>query len=138
MGMVDGNATEKAVWERLESMMEEGQAGGLQETGAFLPQAAKAEFNEALAFLLKTECRDIISETVRNVFAPVAEMEMISKKEFLTEREVETLFSIPVGTLRTERCRNKGPRYIKEGRKVLYPRKEVTDHYLSSLVKIRK
>jgi len=58
MGMVDGNTTEKAVGEGLESMVEEGQAGGLQETGAFPPQAAKAEFNEALAFLLKTiTCR---------------------------------------------------------------------------------
>ena len=75
---------------------------------------------------------------MRIVFSPVAEMEMICKKELLTEKEVAALFSIPVATLRTERCRNRGPRYIKEGRKVLYPKKEVADHYLSSLVKTRK
>lgn len=102
------------------------------------PQSKSIELDGSIAEMIRAECREIIAETVKNAFAPVVEMELISKKEFLNEYEVESLFSIPVATLRTDRCRNRGPRYIKYGQKVLYPKKEVADHYLTSLVKIRK
>lgn len=75
---------------------------------------------------------------IAQIFQPAARMEILNRKEFLTEKEVEELFSIPVATLQTNRCRNKGARYIKEGRKVLYPKKELMEYYLSGLVKIKK
>jgi len=116
--------------------MEENQAGEIQNTDVpLLVQSAKAELNETIAELLKTEYRDVISETVRTIFTPVAEMEMISKKEFLTEREVESLFSIPVATLRTERCRNRGPSYIKDGKRVLYPISGLKEYFGNRIIK---
>lgn len=75
---------------------------------------------------------------IAQLFQPAARMEILNRKEFLTEKEVEELFSIPVATLQTNRCRNKGARYIKEGRKVLYPKKELMEYYMSGLIKIKK
>jgi len=117
-------------------MTEAGRDDEIQETGeAFIGQADKAELNERLAELLKTECRELISESVRNIFSPVAEMEMMCKKELLTEKEVEVLFSIPVATLRTERCRNRGPGYIKDGKRVLYPLSGLKEYLRSRTIR---
>ena len=45
-----------------------------------------------------------------------------SAPQYLTEREVAQLSTIPVATLRTRRCRNPelGPPYRKIGRRVIY------------------
>jgi len=94
--------------------------------------------HQALNDIIPGDFGEKLLDRISKLFAPAAEMETLSRKEFLTEKEVEALFSIPVATLQTNRCRNKGARYIKEGRKVLYPKKEIIEYYLSGLVKIRE
>lgn len=64
-----------------------------------------------------------LEETLSRLLAPVAELESLKRKEFLTEEEAAKLFSLSAATLKTKRCRGGGPSYIKDGGRVLYPRK---------------
>lgn len=65
-----------------------------------------------------------VSEALEKILAPVAEticeMERIRRKEYLTEKEVEKLFSLSAATLRTQRSRGGGPPYVKAGSRILY------------------
>ena len=45
--------------------------------------------------------------------------------DFVTEQEIEQRFSIPRKTLQGWRSRGCGPRFVKVGRKVLYPLAEL-------------
>ena len=56
------------------------------------------------------------------------EMKQISRKA-LTPRDVSFMYGISEGTLGNLRCQNRGPRYFKAGRKVLY-RVEDIERYL--------
>lgn len=67
------------------------------------------------------------SETLERLLSPVAEMEALKRKIYLTEEEAAKLFSLAPATLRTDRCRGNGPKYIKNGRKVLYSQQELID-----------
>lgn len=75
-----------------------------------------------------------IADALEKILAPVAEviceMERIRRKEYLTEKEVALLFSLSAATLKTQRSRGGGPKYINMGARILYSRKEVED-YLS-------
>lgn len=83
------------------------------------------------------ELNALIAEALNKLLAPVAEMEMINRKVYLTEEEAAKLFSLSVATLQTGRSRGFGPGYIKDGRKVLYPKKELLDYFERRLVKTR-
>jgi hypothetical protein len=84
---------------------------------------------------LKTECLTIFNDFLKKEFTPVAGMALLAQKEYLTEHEVELLYSIPVATLRTWRSRRRGPNYIKDGKKVLYPNKELKAYFGDRLIK---
>ena len=75
------------------------------------------------------DLKKAIAETLEKLLAPVAEaiceMEMIRRKEYLTEREAALLFSLSAATLKTLRSRGGGPAYLKIGSKVLYPRQSL-------------
>ena len=76
-----------------------------------------------------------IAETLEKLLAPVAEaiceMELIRRKEYLTEKEAALLFSLSAATLKTQRSLKRGPRYIKIGTRVLYSKKELIQHLQS-------
>lgn len=76
-----------------------------------------------------------LTERIAQLFAPAAEMERLNRKEYLTEKEVGVLFSVSTATLRAERSRGQGPGYVKDGRRILYPRKELDAYYSNRLVK---
>lgn len=76
-----------------------------------------------------------LSETAERLLAPVAMMEELRRKEYLTEQEVSILYSISTSALRSDRSRGAGPGYIKEGRKVLYPKQELKRYYERRLIK---
>lgn len=65
-----------------------------------------------------------IADALEKILAPVVEticeMERIRRKEYLTEKEVEKLFSLSAATLRTQRSRGGGPPFIKKGNRILY------------------
>ena len=64
-----------------------------------------------------------LEEALSRLLAPVAELESLKRKEFLTEEEAAKLFSLSAATLKTKRCRGGGPSYIKDGVRILYSRK---------------
>lgn len=71
-----------------------------------------------------------ISDLLNYALLPaIMEMEILKRKEYLTEEEAAKLYSLSAATLRTDRCRGRGPRFVKKGRKVLYKKSEV-DAYL--------
>lgn len=55
-----------------------------------------------------------VADALEKILAPVAEticeMERIRRKEYLTEKEVEKLFSLSAATLKTQRSRGGGPK----------------------------
>jgi tRNA(His) 5'-end guanylyltransferase len=84
---------------------------------------------------LSPEMEDKLTEKIAMLFVPAAEMNVMKQKEFLTEKEVSLLYSVSISTLRTERCRGVGPGYIKDGRRVLYPRKTLNEYLFRRFVK---
>ena len=74
-----------------------------------------------------------VADALEKILAPVAEticeMERIRRKEYLTDKEVEKLFSLSAATLKTQRSRGGGPKYIKQGTRILYNRKELIAYF---------
>lgn len=60
-----------------------------------------------------------------------AELEKLRRKEYLTTEEVEKLYNINANTLRKRRVNGEGPAYVKDGERVLYASKAVSQ-YLES------
>lgn len=70
---------------------------------------------------------------IGKLFGPAAEVEALRRKKTLTTEEVERVYGLNAGTLRNKRSRGEGPRYISDGRCILY-RPEDVDEYLSDRV----
>jgi Helix-turn-helix domain len=49
----------------------------------------------------------------------------VENPELLTERETAPLLRLTVKTLQSWRALKKGPRFVRVGRRVLYPRAEI-------------
>ena len=49
----------------------------------------------------------------------------ILDEEFMTPKELEQFTGLKMGTLANWRTKNKGPSYLKLGRRVLYTKKEI-------------
>jgi transcription antitermination factor NusG len=84
---------------------------------------------------LSPEMEEKLTEKIARLFMPAAEMNVMKQKEFLTEKEVSLLYSVSISTLRTERCRGAGPGYIKDGKRVLYPKKTLNEYLFRRFVK---
>ena len=76
-----------------------------------------------------------LEATLTRLLAPVAEIETLKRKEFLTEDEAARLFSLSAATLKTKRCRGGGPSYIKDGGRILYSRKALQAYLEAKRVK---
>jgi hypothetical protein len=50
---------------------------------------------------------------------------MMSNPDLLTEKEVEPLIRLRLKTLQQWRALRKGPRFVRVGRRVFYPRAEI-------------
>lgn len=77
-----------------------------------------------------------VADALENILAPVAEticeMERIRRKEYLTEKEVEKLFSLSAATLKTQRSRGGGPGYVRVGSRILYSRLELCSFFATN------
>ena len=97
-------------------------------------------------FLMREEIRDTIKREIGERLTPVLagvehiqealraigpassygqEIEEIKQKVNLTPEEVERVYGLNAATLANKRTKGAGPRYIKDGGKVLYPQKEI-------------
>lgn len=108
--------------------------GNFQE---YVDRLVKAKCGEVVAEVLVEEFGEVICETIEKLLLPVAEMEALKRKEYLTEKEVALLYSISPDSLRTERSRGLGPGYVKDGKRVLYPRRELAAYFERRLIKTR-
>jgi hypothetical protein len=85
--------------------------------------------------LTQDDIAQAMDATLSKLLAPVAEIEVLRRKEFLTEEEAAKLFSMSAATLKTKRCRGGGPSYIKDGGRVLYSRKSLQAYLEGKRVK---
>lgn len=87
----------------------------------------QAELNAKLSTVLSR--MDSIQETFERTLGPLAisvqEIEEIKRKVNLTPEEVERVYGLNAATLANKRAKAAGPRYIKDGGKILYPQKEL-------------
>lgn len=92
----------------------------------------QAELNGKLSTVLARI--DIMQETFERTLGPLAvsvqEIEELKRKINLTPEEVERVYGLKAATLANKRAKAAGPRYIKDGGKILYPQKEL-QRYLS-------
>ncbi|UQZ88849.1 hypothetical protein C4J81_06400 [Deltaproteobacteria bacterium Smac51] len=95
----------------------------------------RAEIVDLVASQMTSEIEDKLLATIQRMFEPAARVALLNEKEFLTEKEVGDLFSIAPSTLRTERSRGIGPGYVKDGKKVLYSRKDLIAYFKNRLVR---
>ena len=54
--------------------------------------------------------------------------------ELLTEREASPLLRVQIKTLQAWRALKKGPRFVRVGRRVFYPRSEIERFLVDNLV----
>jgi len=61
-----------------------------------------------------------IDDALERLLAPVAEVERLKRKEYLTPEEVELIYGLKPKTLANKRLKAQGPEYIKDGDRILY------------------
>ena len=69
--------------------------------------------------------QEALERTIGPVAASVQEIEEIKRKVNLTPEEVERVYGLNAATLANKRTKGAGPRYIKDGGKILYSQKEI-------------
>lgn len=74
------------------------------------------------------ELEKVLERMLAPVIGSIAEIEHLKRKINLTPEEVEKVYGLRASTLANKRIRAEGPRYIKDGEKVLYPQREVKDY----------
>lgn len=99
--------------------------------------SCKAKCEGIVAEAMAGEISGAIQAALEKLLAPAMEIEALKRKDFLTEKEVATLYSVSTSTLRAERCRREGPGFIKDGKRILYAQKDVRDYYDRRRVKTR-
>lgn len=78
-----------------------------------------------------------IDDALERLLAPVAEIERLKRKEYLTPEEVELVYGLKASTLANKRTKAKGPEYIKDGEKILYKQQTVKAYLESRTVRTR-
>lgn len=78
-----------------------------------------------------------IDDALERLLAPVAEIERLKRKEYLTPEEVELVYGLKASTLANKRSKAKGPEYIKDGEKILYKQQAVKAYLESRTVRTR-
>lgn len=84
------------------------------------------------------EIADSLQTAFERLLAPVAKMEKLKRREYLTPEEVELLYGLKAVTLANKRMKAQGPEYIKDGEKILYKQQAVKAYLDSRTVKTRR
>ena len=87
----------------------------------------QAELNGKLSTVLARmdSMQEVFERTLGPLATSVQEIEEIKRKVNLTPEEVERVYGLNAATLANKRTKASGPRYIKDGGKILYPQKEL-------------
>lgn len=94
------------------------------------------ELSEDQKVIFETIVSESFQSVLQGMLTPVVNLELLKRKEALTEKEVEALYGISANTLRTKRTRGGGPAYRQgPGRgTVLYTHKDIVN-YLENIKK---
>ncbi len=72
-----------------------------------------------------------LESTLERVLAPIAQIERLKRKAYLTPEEVEIVFGLKATTLANKRSKAQGPEYIKDGDRIFY-RPQTVSAYLDA------
>lgn len=78
-----------------------------------------------------------IDDALERLLAPVAEVERLKRKEYLTPEEVELVYGLKPKTLANKRMKAQGPEYIKDGERILYKQQAVKKYLEAKTVRTR-
>ena len=84
---------------------------------------------------------EVISNSIDNFFerllAPVAALEKMKRREYLTPEEVEIVFGLKATTLANKRLKAEGPEYVKDGDRILYRQQAIKAYLDAKTVRTR-
>lgn len=72
-----------------------------------------------------------LKSVLRDLLEPAARLEVLRRKELLTDDEVEDLYGINAGTLGNMRREGRGPKCIRMGKTVRYRHQDL-EHYIAA------
>ncbi len=78
-----------------------------------------------------------IDDALERLLAPVAEVERLKRKEYLTPEEVELIYGLKPKTLANKRLKAQGPEYIKDGDRILYRQQAIKKYLEAKTVRTR-
>ena len=78
-----------------------------------------------------------IDDALERLLAPVAEVERLKRKEYLTPEEVELIYGLKPKTLTNKRLKAQGPEYIKDGDRILYRQQAIKKYLEAKTVRTR-
>lgn len=78
-----------------------------------------------------------IDNALERLLAPVAEVERLKRKEYLTPEEVELVYGLKPKTLANKRMKAQGPEYIKDGDRILYKQQAIKKYLEAKTVRTR-
>lgn len=78
-----------------------------------------------------------IDDALERLLAPVAEVERLKRKEYLTPEEVELVYGLKPKTLANKRLKAQGPEYIKDGDRILYRQQAIKKYLEAKTVRTR-
>jgi len=106
--------------------------------GEHISTIAEDIYREVISDAIADKVDEALIETLERLLVPVVRKEDLKRKIYLTEKEVSELYSITPDALRTMRCRNRGDlAYIRDGRRILYPQKELQKYFEAKIKKGR-
>ena len=79
-----------------------------------------------------------IDSTLERLLAPIAQIERLKRREYLTAEEVELVYGLKAATLANKRSKAQGPEYIKDGDKILYRQRAVKAYLDAKTIKTRR
>jgi hypothetical protein len=80
---------------------------------------------------LHEEFATSIDSALERLLAPIAQVERLKRREYLTPEEVEIVYGLKAATLANKRSKAQGPEYVKDGDRVLY-RQQAVRAYLDA------
>ena len=78
-----------------------------------------------------------IENALERVLAPIAQIERLKRREYLTPEEVELLYGLKAGSMANKRSKAQGPEYIKDGERILYRQQAIKAYLDAKTIKTR-
>jgi hypothetical protein len=78
-----------------------------------------------------------IENALERLLAPIAQVERLKRREYLTPEEVEAVYGLKAATLANKRMKAQGPEYIKDGDRILYKQQAVKAYLDARTIKTR-